>query len=197
MDHMSLMKFRMGLIVSLCAMACTNSGGRTIHVGDHTFEVPKNYLVQGTIPWLPSSQERGLRFVLQPRAPLPDQMIVGLENAREVCRPELARSQSENVRRICMATKGNGSAEDNTARPLRKVYPNPNDPTQWSYFTTTAGGDPVEIAYCIPAAGEGLCTAMGNYYNLFYTVGFREREMSQVFSIRRKVVYLLARWERR
>jgi hypothetical protein len=184
------------LALSLLAAGCGSKRERAVRVGEHTFLVPSSHLLDVWYPWLPASQANGLKFIVNTDDPLTEQIIVGVEPAGDICRPELASAQSETVRRTCSAAAKRAAPDKFDPLPLRKIYPNPSDPTQWGYYAMEPGGRSIEISYCTPGNGQGLCNFVGHYSDLFYTVGLGERRISQVSEVRRRVESLLAQWEK-
>lgn len=67
------------ILMILFAFACsrTNSVARTI--AGHTFEIPKENLVEATVFYLPSSKSEVLRFLINPHSQLPDQIMVSID----------------------------------------------------------------------------------------------------------------------
>lgn len=78
------------IMIGMTLMAvtgCSRSDIKPITIDDHVFNVPEKYLVSGTIPWLPESQDDGLMFHINPEAPLPDRVSVLIQSKAITCRP--------------------------------------------------------------------------------------------------------------
>lgn len=178
----------------MAVSGCNGNGGRTVEVDGHVFHVPKEHLVQGTIPWLPVGQSEGLKFVINPGAQLKEQMIVTIESTTTTCHPKTPPTSSQ-LASACSAA----SQEDNSGNvaqnfALEKVYRN-GDPTQWEY-RLKGQGTVIASCYALSDNGEaGLCTSLGHYRGLVYSVGLRDSDVERLPSIREKVNGLLLSWE--
>jgi hypothetical protein len=75
--------------VALCAVltasGCAKLGYMSVQIDNVTFDVPRDYLVSGSIPWLPAAQSQALRFVVNPTAEVRDQHMVSIEPVSITC----------------------------------------------------------------------------------------------------------------
>lgn len=174
---------------------CNVSGGKTVEIDGHVFEVPKEHLVEGTIPWLPASQSEGLKFVINPRAQLKEQMIVTIESIATTCRPKSAPASGQLASACSAALQGVASEQVGRNFMVEKVHRD-GDLTQWEYRLKD-DGTVVASCYALSDAGKaGLCTSLGHYKSLVYSVGLRDSDVQRLPSIREKVHDLLQSWEK-
>lgn len=174
---------------------CNGNGGKTVEIDGHIFHVPKEHLVQGTIPWLPASQSEGVKFVINPGAQLKEQMIVTIESTATTCHPKSPPASSQ-LASAC-STASQGGSSENVAQNfvLEKVHRD-GDPTQWEYRLKDEG-TVIASCYALSDNGEaGLCTSLGHYRGLVYSVGLRDSDVERLPSIREKVNGLLLSWEK-
>ena len=172
---------------------CSNNVTKTVAIDQHMFNVPKKYLLEGTIPWLPASQHDGLMFYVNPEAPLPARNSVLIQSTATICPPEVLRG-SFPLASACRAAAQKDASEAET--DLEKVHPH-NDHTQWEYRVKTGTSQGAVVASCSAMAdGNGRCDSFGTYGDLVYSVGLRDSEISRLPEIRRRVHDLLFSWEK-
>jgi hypothetical protein len=165
-------------------------------VDGHTFVVPKADAIQSNIPWLPASQADGLMFILNPSEPPPKQIVVLLQENGQVCG---GAGRSTYLGSMC------GNPADNRRfdgadyqSKLRKVPPQGNDIES---FYVESESPNTYVASCVssptksPELGD-LCSCIGQYKNLRYTIGFREKIVGQLPDLTKKANMLLQSWER-
>lgn len=185
-------------VLLMAISGCSKSDVKTVAIDGHVFSVPKKYLIQGTIPWLPESQHDGLMFVINPEAPLPEQNSVLIQSTSITCHPQTAPAYDQLASACEAAERG---FENEAAEPrleLEKFYENKGDPW-WTYRLKDPGGKGpgATVASCSALAnGNGLCHALSNYGGLVYTVSLRDSEIARLPAIRRKVHELLSSWEK-
>ena len=179
----------------MAVSGCNGNGGRTVEIDGHVFHVPKEHLVQGTIPWLPASQSEGLKFVINPGAQLKEQMIVTIESTATTCHPKSPPASSQLASACSAASQGDDSGNAAQNFVLEKVHRD-GDPTQWEYRLKDEG-TVIASCYALSDNGEaGLCTSLGHYRGLVYSVGLRDSDVERLPSIRQKVNGLLLSWEK-
>jgi len=173
---------------------CSDSDAEAITVDDHVFNVPREYLIEERIPWLPQSEEKGLLFHTNPKAPVREKISVLVESRSITCRDEDASTQ---LARHCANEEG--LIEDGSLdwENVKKIEPN-GDPTQWTYVYESKGRAPVTIASCFAMAdGEnGLCTVLGSYTDLVYSFRVRDSEIARIPEINNLVTALLSSWDK-
>lgn len=186
----------MGAMILASLSGCDRGSTREVVVDQHTFRVPDKYLVKGSIPWLPASQQEGLSFVINPDARPQEQKIVGLRSARITCNPQTPPT-SNMLSSTCLASKEMNKAEAQKAFAPEKVYPHEGITFQWEYRVKDTDENYRVVASCTSVGGgkEGLCHSLGGYKNLVYSVSLRDSEMQRLPEIWAKVREMLASWE--
>jgi hypothetical protein len=178
--------------------ACSTSVSESIEVGGHSFDVPREYWLQGNIPWLPSSQSSALRFVLNPSSPLREQAIVTAEDSTVAC-AQTRLSASAMLRRVC-EPKGSQALELDvgSGAPLAR-RPIGNSSSQWEYWTAPAesGSEGTPIATCFGMEGgrPGQCVVLGSYDGIIYSLRISDPQVQRAQELKRTVHQLLRRWE--
>lgn len=186
-----------GVLIGALAMAasssCSDRDVEAITIDDHVFQVPREYLIEERIPWLPQSQEKGLLFHINPEAPVRDQISVLIESRRITCRHKDASKQ---LARQCASEADQVEDSPLNWKSVKKIAPN-GDPSQWSYVYESAGGVPITIASCFAMADgeDGLCTVLGSYADLVYSLRVRDSEVTRIAQIKRSVSELLSGWD--
>jgi len=179
----------------MAVSGCNGNGGKTVEIDGHIFHVPKEHLVQGTIPWLPASQSEGLKFVINPGAQLKEQMIVTIDSTATTCHPKSPPASSQ-LASACSAALQGGAGENVAQNFLLEKVHRDGDPTQWEYRLKDKG-TVIASCYALSDNGEaGLCTSLGHYRGLVYSVGLRDSDVERLPSIREKVNGLLLSWEK-
>lgn len=172
---------------------CDGLHVRTVKVGDHIFQVPESHVVRGGIPWLPLNQSAGLKFVVNPEARPQEQLLVTIESTATTCHP-LNPPASNMLSSACVEAE-RGGEERGFFNP-EKVY-RQGDATQWEYQVKAVDGSSRTVATCFAMAddGAGLCRSLGNYKDLVFAVGLRDRDVRRLPEIWKRVRELLASWE--
>jgi hypothetical protein len=194
-------------MVLMAIGGCSRSDVKTVALDGHVFSVPKKYLIQGTIPWLPASQHDGLMFYVNPEAPLRERNSVLIQSTATTC-PE-----GEPLGVTPLAAACHAAAQEMKSRAaeevveLEKVYSNGDStpwdgkPTPWwNYRVKDRGGknQGAIVATCSAMGdGNGLCHSFGNYGDLVYNISLRDSEIQRLPAIRTQVHKLLASWESR
>lgn len=180
-------------------MAISSCGGgpKSVEVDGHVFHVPQKYLVEGTIPWLPSGQSDGLKFIINPDARREEQMLVTIEATDGTCHPKTPPASNQLASACAAASEG--SALLQTADYAVERVNRDGDPTQWYYrLKGQEEGHEVIVASCYALSGDGksgLCTSLNNYDDLVYSVGLRSDDVERLPTIRKTVSDLLKSWE--
>lgn len=185
--------FWIGIVAMAATGSCSNRDGEVITIDDHIFEVPREYLIEERIPWLPQSEEKGLLFHMNPEAPVRERISVLIESRRVTCRHADA---SEQLARQCADESLEDDAGTFIWENVKKVNRD-GDPTQWSYVFESAEGAPVTIASCFAMADgeEGLCTVLGSYTDLVYSLRVRDSEVNRIPEIKQSIFELLSAWD--
>jgi|GEM_PF-4976268 len=169
------------------------SDTKTVQIDHHVFIVPKEYLIQGSIPWLPASQHDGLMFYLNPKAPLQDRNSVLIQSSTVKC------PHSELRKLTPQPSACNLVLRDviNQREEIEKIYPY-NDSTQWLYRVKGGKNQGFVVAHCSPMGdGDGLCYSLSKYGDFIYSVGLKDSEMEMFPDIQKKVFELISSWEKK
>ena len=184
-----------GIVAMIASSGCSDRNIEAIAIDDHVFEVPREHLIEGRIPWLPQSDEKGLMFYIDPEAPVRERITVLIESRDVTCR--YADTASEQLARHCASETPQDDASSFTWENVKKINPD-GDPTQWSYVSEDRNGTLVTIASCVARAdGEGgRCTILGSYTDLVYSLRVRDSEVARIPQIKRTVSELLSNWDK-
>lgn len=185
------------ILMLMAEVGCDMSGNKNVSIDDHTFHVPQNHLIKGTIPWLPASQSAGLTFVVNPDAPLKEQWIVHIESTSKRCNPATPPASSQ-LSTACKAAQRQERELLWKINDLEKVHPGGYS-SQWEYRLKSKSQNDQEVivASCSgPTEEMGLCTSLSHYKDLVYSVGLRDSDVKHLPSIREKVHEMLASWEK-
>ncbi len=169
---------------------------REIVVDGHIFHVPEGYIIKGTIPWLPENPNEGFSFVVNPEAALQEQMIVGLEPQKIMCR-YADRTVSDILPQACaLAEKGEDYQFGKDFMP-EKIYPFEGITFQWEYQIKDPNGQSRTIASCVTRRNikGGSCWSINNYNGLMYSVSVRDYDIHSIPKVWKRVNSLLASWE--
>lgn len=182
-------------IAVMSLSGCNGTGTSMVEIDGHAFRVPKEYLVQGAIPWLPASQAAGLKFVVNPAARPEEQLMVTIESTGVTCQPKTPPT-SNMLSSACVEAKENNNAAFADPFEPKKVHPQ-DDPTQWVYRVKDAEGNQRVVATCFAMSDDkiGLCRSVNNYSDLVYSIGLRDSEIERLPEIWEKVRKMLASWE--
>jgi hypothetical protein len=183
--------------VALCAVltasGCAKLGYMSVQIDNVTFDVPRDYLVSGSIPWLPAAQSQALRFVVNPTAEVRDQHMVSIEPVSITC----ASAEAAATRTLSNACAAAGRGAEWPAIeggvPLERISDG-GSTTQWNYVQPSEGGD--VLASCFLASeSAGLCLSLGTYKHLVYSLRFSEAEIQTLKGMHEQVRALLRSWE--
>lgn len=170
----------------------------TQEVGGHRFAIPKERLFEDAIPWLPAPETDSFTFILDQAAD-PKQIpphTVSVEPAERACRNERA---SQIVRVAC----GSERTRLQVGPPYTKVFPHPEYPFAWDYYVGKQP-DQLQVAYCTPISpnparpkATAICTTVWGVDNLVLSLGFEERELAELPSMRARATNMLRSWKLR
>ena len=193
MKPRTLVRLTIGIFAMMASSGCSDRGTDAITIDDHVFDVPREYLIEERIPWLPQSEEKGLLFNINPGAPVRERISVLVESRRITCRQSDA---SEQLARECAGKSDKIDAEPINWESVKKIESD-GDTTQWSYVHEEAGTTPITVASCFAMADgdDGLCTVLGSYSDLVYSLGIRDSEVARIPQIKRTVSKLLSEWD--
>ena len=174
---------------------CSDRNAETINIDGHSFDVPREHLIEARIPWLPQSKEKGLMFIINPKEPVQKQISVLIESTEVTC-PSNQDLGSTALASTCQAAEKGGSGFREQGFELEKVYRCADDPTQWEYRMKDGEDQGDVVATCSAIAdGNGLCHSLNTYGDLVYTVGLRDSEIARLPEIWAKVNELFSSWE--
>jgi hypothetical protein len=177
---------------------CSDPDTKLIAIDDHVFEVPREHLIEERIPWLPQSEEKGLMFLMNPEAPVREQISVLIESTVVTCNPKTPPVYSQLASACESAERQAGDKQKTPPSALEKELQN-GDPTQWTYRLADKPGDERGdiVANCSAMGdGDGLCHSLSNYGDLVYTIGLRESDIQHLPAIRERIRKLLSSWKR-
>lgn len=158
-------------------------------VGSRVFDVPERHVITSDFPFLPSSQNDGLTFVLNPDAERAKQILVGVDTAAEVChRP--GKPVVDMVPRACAVAEGRAATAP-LGRLVKKLR-FPDDDTQWDYHSENGG----VVAMCTPESDNGSCDATFAWKNMIVSVSFDEGNIDRLEALQKDVSVLLQSWDR-
>jgi hypothetical protein len=193
-----------GILVGILAMVMSsgcsdrNRDTQAITIDNHVFEVPRDYLIDERIPWLPQSEDKGLLFHMNPEATVRERISVLIESTSITCSSNMAPIYGQ-LAAVCEATEQKtGNIQRTQSSPLEKQLRN-GDPTQWVYrIADNQGNEQGDIVATCSAMGDGngLCYSLSNYADLVYRIGLRESEIERLPAIRERIRELLSSWEK-
>lgn len=181
------------VLLGLLSQGCSQEDA-TRSVGGRTFVVPRSYLIDSSIPWMPLGPKDGLIFTLNPAAPPKGEIIVLLQEHNQVC---AGSKNSPYLRSMCGDLGNyrlNGEQLDSGIANIRpdgddivSYYVYQNDPDR--YIAVCADAD-------MPDNLGGMCAAIYSYKELKFTIRFRESAISELPGLAKSSVALLSSWER-
>lgn len=197
MKRRALTTFWVG-VMAMVVSGCSNRDSELINIDGHRFDVPREHLIEERIPWLPQSPEKGLMFIINPKAPVHQRISVLIESTSITCNPKTPPAYGQ-LTSVCGAARRQADdVHQAQSLPLEKELWN-GDPTQWIYrLTDKRGKGQGDIVATCSAMGDGngLCHSLSNYGDLVYTIGLRDSEIERLPEIRKEVVELLSSWEK-
>lgn len=195
--RMSSKAMILGVSALMGLTSCSGTDVSVVKVDDHVFHVPKNHLVEGTIPWLPSSQSAGLKFLVNPGVRPEEQMIVTMESSATTCHPKTPPASSQLFTACSSAKRAEEGSPAGGKYAVEKVHKD-GDPTQWEYRLKVADGNLGSVVASCYSLSEkqGLCTALSNYGDLVYSLGLRDEDISRLPTLHKNIRDLLRAWER-
>lgn len=182
----SLSRVAKVIMIASVAMAgaCSRSNAVRWEIAGHVFKIPRQFLVESSVFYLPGSEKKSLRFLINPDAPLQQQNMVSIhQNA--TCPPTGATDRNQNckITAIPLDTLENAKIE--------RVG---ND--SWWDYRFQNGGQLVAACYALNE-GEGLCTHYGLYRGIPYELSLRDSQVSELITLRKRVEQRLSEWELR
>jgi len=180
------------LAVLVACSACAQS--KTEQAGGHRYAVADGHAVtEGDWPFfLPRSEEDGFTFVLNPKAALPHQILVGVDTKANVCRR-------------AAGTKAYVNSTVCTASPLRwrdQELLRSGDETLWTYALNGPPAAPSKgraiLISCSQISGpaKGLCMAPLPFGDLVITLHLQDAEVHRLGIDYDAATALLRSWER-
>lgn len=188
----------LGILAMMTSSGCSDRDSVGITIDDHMFEVPREHLIEERIPWLPQSEKKGLMFLVNPKAPVREQISVLIESTSITCNPKTPPVYDQLASACESANQQADDLQQPQASPLEKEL-RKGDPTQWVYrLADKRGKGRGDIVATCSAMGDGngLCHSLSSYADLVYTIGLRESEIERLPAIRRRIRELLSSWEK-
>jgi len=178
----------------MASSGCSDRETEAITIDDHVFEVPRQYLIEERIFWLPQSEKKGLLFITNPEAPIRERRSVLILSTSSTCSNKTPTVYGQ-LASVCEAAER--QADDilqTQSSPLEKELWN-GDPTQWVYrLTDKRGKGRGDIV--VACSGNGLCFSLSNYADLVYNASLRDSEIERLPAIRKRIHELLSSWEK-
>ena len=191
-----------GLVIgSFLAVAVTaaawaiDSEYRTVTINEHRFKVPVERLDVERPFFLPPWEGRSISFVLNPQAPLPDQVSVLVERRQAKCAPK--GQNTPYLEPACeghLVWIGQNSGSSNSLNK-RQMF---SDTTfLWNYVAETDAGEEVVVASCVRhnPSMPALCSAVAPYGGAILEVGFSEDQIPELRSHVLRAQAQLQEWE--
>jgi len=158
-------------------------------VGTTSFEVPDDRVVSFDVAYLPASQNDGLAFRLNPGAPRPEEILVLVEPADDVCR-RAATAVVDMVPRACAVARG--EAKPQPIGTLTKASRSPGISSQWEY----RGQDGGVVAACSRSSRGGSCDASFAWRDLVYSISFDDDQIGKLAELKAQTDQLLDEWSK-
>lgn len=186
-----------GTIFAISAATAGNTASR--EVAGHRFDIPKEYLFDATIPWLPAPESDSFVFLLAPNPHpngIPDHRVL-VERLSRLCRTTATTDATQMLRIAC-----GQEVPELTDQP---PYAHIKDPkSSWSsgLFVVGSGGSRRQIAYCQmfqpnPAKPKPstLCTTFWAFRGMSLLIHFDLNEAAELPTMKAKAMQLLDQWE--
>ena len=194
------------LLVAAAAAAAAGGyslyGPTTYELSGQRFAVPREWLFNDKIAWLPAPEADSFTFHLDPTRD-PDEIpphLVSVEPAARVCRSD---PPSQIVKVAC----GRERATIPVGPPYEKVFPHPNDRFEWDYYSIAPSSLPahaerLQVAWCSPISpnparpkGTALCTSVWGVQGLVLSLGFEENELARLPEMRNRATRMVHSWK--
>jgi hypothetical protein len=174
------------------------SSFETLGIGGHVFRIPKEYLLHGTIPWLPSSQSDAIKFVVNPNSQIHSQNIVTVEAHSAACAQQKLIA-SPMLQRVCDEDNYREpvSRNESGTRLIRRFLG--SSAKQWEYWESgvaeNPSGGPVASCFAMESSKTGLCVTLGTYGDLVYSLRVTDSDIEHLSELKQEIRQLLNRWE--
>jgi hypothetical protein len=173
------------MVVCSACFGCTR--GKGAQAGTHRFAVPENYLIpKSDRPFfLPRSDNDGFTFILNPKAALPQQVLVGVDTKSNVCR-RAAGTKAYVISTVCAASPPLWRDVK-----LRRY----GDNIFWNY--ALAGPRQTVLISCSQVSGpaKGLCMATLPFGDLVLTLHIDDARAGRLTADYDAATALLRAWE--
>ena len=174
-------------------------------VAGHHFEVPKDYLFEMTIPWLPKPASDSFTFLFEPNSEsdqIPKHRVL-VQRLSRLCPTDAATEATQMLRIVC----GQDTSSVPDTPPFVKIQ---SELGSWSsdlYAVEKAPGENGvlnrrKVADCQlfgPNAAKPypstLCTTFWAYNGMMLQFSFDEKESSEMPIMKARAMALLDRWE--
>lgn len=171
-------RYRLCLLLLLAA--CGGAAMTRVQVGSHVFAVPEANL-------LPTGGG-ALNAVLDPAAPLPEQVSILVQAVPDVCDPATP-PVIDQLPRACAVARG--AAPQPQPGRLTRRQRHADDPTQYDYVGEDGG---VAVSCNGERPGAGSCGVIYAWRDLVWSANFREADVPRLEAIRGEVARLLDDW---
>lgn len=171
-------------------------------VDGRRYDVPRDRIFDARIPWLPAPSNGSFTYLLD-RAPNPNAIPphrVLVQARQDVC----GDGQAQMLRVACEKEEVSFSAKG----LYTKFYPIADYSYAWNYYVenqfSANGGEhkQLQVAYCSPISpnparpkGTAICTSVWSVDGLVLTLGFEERELPELRSMRDRAATMLLSWK--
>jgi hypothetical protein len=170
-------------------LGCTDQQTRSLEIGAYTFVVPREHVVQGSIPWLPSQQRKGLMLRLRPKETSVKEILVLLQSSDDYCAGNRLSNGTQTSGACQRALASINNLHDRTQSRLVRD----GDHTQWQY--TTEDGTVIASCYAVGHPANGNCTSINNYKKLIVSSTYVEDQRFSGLDVAILVNRQLAEWD--
>lgn len=177
-------------------------GAGTHEVAGQRFAVPKEWLFSDRISWLPAPESDTFTFHLDPirvSNEIPPHRVT-VAPADRICRRD---GVSQIVRIACNRERTTAAV----APPYMKIFPDPDYPFAWNYYSVAASSASNQtarrqVAWCTPISpnparpkGTAICTSIWGFEGLVLSLGFEENELPQLADMQARANQRLRSWK--
>lgn len=177
------------LLLASCGQGDTVS--RT--VGEKHFEVPRRFAITTQLDWLPKSQTSDFLFILNPEDQTINQVIVHVQSKSEFCNRSGPRERE--VTELC---GGDDRIEPEAGLAGLELQRSADHSGTWWVYQTTHDKTGHVVADCFKSnapKNAGNCSSLGRIGDLFYTLGYGERQIGRLAEFHRQTRDKLRSWE--
>jgi hypothetical protein len=185
--------------LALCLyLVCTGCkiGSTTVTVDGHTFDIPNDHRIRASFYFIPTKEDDGFSFYLNPTAPVIERYIISVGPYSIMC---VGRDGIPYMRSICRAP-GNERFWGITGKDSLMRIPEPD--YNFGYYFVRKDNPKIYIASCLDLNGPhpergGLCNTFGDYKGIRYQVGFDEIDLPLLSKRISEINSMLKAWEQK